>query len=154
MANKRKGKAREGWVAVAERLSSSAKRKASTQGFRSRHPVAVGAGKSWPKRSVGSVGENLLDVLLKAERISGYDREYQFHPTRRWRFDFAWPLKMVAVEIEGGVWSNGRHTRGKGFIEDCIKYNEATVLGWRVLRVTSDMVRNGTAMKYIEQLVV
>lgn len=102
---------------------------------------------------VGSVGENLLEVMLKAERISGWEREYQFHPTRRWRFDFAWPLKKIAVEIEGGVWSNGRHTRGSGFIEDCRKYNEAVILGWRVIRVTTEMVRSGEAMEYIEHAI-
>jgi very-short-patch-repair endonuclease len=153
MANKRKSKERESWIAVAERLSPKSVRRAAKENFGGRYSSPVEDGEPRAKRVLGSVGENLLELLLKAEKISGYDREYQFHHTRKWRFDFAWPLKMVAVEVEGGVWSNGRHTRGKGFIEDCIKYNEATVLGWKVLRVTTDMVKNGEAMKYIEQLV-
>jgi hypothetical protein len=49
------------------------------------------------------------------------------------------------------VWSGGRHTRGKGFIEDCNKYNEAVMLGWRVIRVTTEMVKSGEAMAYIER---
>lgn len=48
---------------------------------------------------------------------------------------------MIAVEIEGGSWINGRHTRGKGYRNDCEKYLEAAILGWTVLRFTSDMLR-------------
>ena len=70
---------------------------------------------------------------------------------RRWRFDLAWVDRKLAVEIEGGTWSHGRHTRGKGFKGDCVKYNEATLLGWRVFRVTTDMVNDGTALAYIER---
>lgn len=29
--------------------------------------------------------------------------EYRFHPTRKWRFDFAIPHIKVAIEIEGGL---------------------------------------------------
>lgn len=75
--------------------------------------------------------------------------EYRFHPTRKWRFDWAWPSQMVALEIEGGAWSRGRHTRGKGFIADCEKYNQAVLLGWRVLRVTPQQVKSGEAGRLV-----
>lgn len=61
-------------------------------------------------------------------------REYQFHPQRRWRFDFAWPSLKVAAEVEGGIYVRGRHVTPKGFIADCEKYNAAAERGWRVLR--------------------
>ena len=67
-------------------------------------------------------------------------REYRFHPTRKWRFDFAWPEARIAVEVEGGTWERGRHTRGAGYAGDCAKYNAAVLGGWRVLRFTSDML--------------
>jgi very-short-patch-repair endonuclease len=76
--------------------------------------------------------------------------EFRFHPERRWRFDFAWPDNRVALEVEGGAWTGGRHTRGSGFVKDMEKYNAATVLGWKILRVqprdlttkeTTDMVK-------------
>ena len=69
-----------------------------------------------------------------------FDREYAFHPERGWRFDYAFPEFMVAIEIEGGVWNRGAHVRGKKFIDDCDKYNQAALLGWIVLRFTEDHI--------------
>jgi hypothetical protein len=69
---------------------------------------------------------------------------------RRWCFDFAWPDLRVAVEIEGGGWVAGRHTRGPGFEADCEKYAEAATRGWTVLRVTPSQVRAGRALAWAE----
>ncbi len=60
--------------------------------------------------------------------------EFRFHPTRKWAADFAIPSAKILVEIDGGVWSGGRHTRGAGFLGDCEKLNAAACLGYRVLR--------------------
>ena len=65
------------------------------------------------------------------------EREYQFHPERGWAFDFAFIQQKVAVEMEGGTWSGGRHVRGEGYANDCEKYNAAVELGWRLLRYTT-----------------
>jgi very-short-patch-repair endonuclease len=77
------------------------------------------------------------------------EREYRFCD-RRWRFDFAWPQHRVAVELEGGQWTRGRHTRPLGFEADCHKYNFAAVAGWRVLRFTPRMLEDPD--KCIEQV--
>jgi very-short-patch-repair endonuclease len=61
--------------------------------------------------------------------------EYRFEPLRRWRFDYAFTDAKIAIEVEGGIWTGGRHTSSAGFIKDMAKYNRAAVLGWRVLRV-------------------
>tara|TARA_R110002153_G_scaffold239886_1_gene394447 strand:+ start:5843 stop:6205 length:363 start_codon:yes stop_codon:yes gene_type:complete len=60
--------------------------------------------------------------------------EHKFHPIRRWRFDYAWPDHKIALEVEGGVWTGGRHTSSVGFIKDMEKYNAAACLGWRIIR--------------------
>lgn len=74
--------------------------------------------------------------ILQSELSATWEAEVKFHPDRRWRFDFADWASMVAIEIEGGVFVRGRHSRGKGMIADMEKYNAATSMGWRVFRVT------------------
>lgn len=93
-------------------------------------------------------------LRLNEGTIRPPETEYRFDPKRRWRFDFAWPEERLAVEIEGGVWSDGRHTRGNGFTKDCEKYNEATLAGWRVLRVTGEQIRDGSAVNWIMRALV
>lgn len=69
-------------------------------------------------------------------------REHQFYADRNWRFDFAWPAELVAVEIEGGTASGtSRHTSGVGFQLDTEKYNVAACLGWHLLRFTAKDLR-------------
>ena len=62
--------------------------------------------------------------------------EFKFYPTRKWRFDYCYPEKKIAIEIEGGAFTKGRHTRGLGFINDMEKYNHAVLMGWKLLRYT------------------
>jgi len=76
------------------------------------------------------------DEVWKAYKIPPPIREFKFHPMRKWRFDFAWPSYWVAVEIDGGIWTNGGHVRGKGFNNDREKSNAAVELGWKVLYYT------------------
>jgi len=67
-----------------------------------------------------------------------------------WRFDFAWPDYLVALEIEGAA-GLGRHTRPKGFTDDCRKYNAATLLGWQVYRVVGSMVHSLDAINLVSR---
>lgn len=82
-------------------------------------------------------------VLAQLVGFPDPETELVFHPKRRWRLDFAWPTRMIAVEIHGGIHSGGRHTRGPGFVEDRAKMNEATLLGWTVLEVTPEHIKSG-----------
>lgn len=66
--------------------------------------------------------------------------EYKFHDTRKWRFDFAIPDKKIAIEVEGGIWVQGRHNRASGFIKDMEKYNTAASMGWLLIRATPDNI--------------
>lgn len=122
----------------------------------------------------------LISTNCSFAQLPSPELEHKFHPTRKWRFDGAWPDQKIAFEVEGGTWGNkctkchgkgklvwvqnlskpctvchgtgvalGRHSRAKGYERDCEKYNEAALLGWCVLRFTSDMVKDGRAMETI-----
>ena len=87
-------------------------------------------------------------------RIAGLPipiRELRFAPPRRWRFDFSWETNRLAVEVDGGIWTGGRHTRGSGYQADAEKANCACVLGWRILRVTPQHITRGEALRWIEE---
>ncbi|MGT2613610.1 DUF559 domain-containing protein, partial [Acinetobacter baumannii] len=60
---------------------------------------------------------------------------------------------MILVEVEGGAFSNGRHTRGKGYLGDMEKYNSAAMMGFTVLRFSTEQVKSGMALKQIELLI-
>jgi len=81
------------------------------------------------------INERLLRQWLEMENIA-YEREHVFCEGRRWRFDYALTKQKIAVEVEGGLWIQGRHNRAPGMIADMSKYNEAAILGWTVLRYT------------------
>lgn len=97
--------------------------------------------------------QGLLRGQMRAVGLDNWESEYQFHPSRKWRFDLAAVLPKIAIEVDGGTWANGRHTRGSGYEQDCEKINEAVLLGWRVLRVTGDMVKDGRALALVERAV-
>ncbi|MCU4709971.1 endonuclease domain-containing protein [Acinetobacter pittii] len=99
-----------------------------------------------------SEGETVLATHLKACKID-FEQEYKFHPKRKWRADFLITGTKILVEVEGGIWSGGRHIRGKGYIGDMEKYNEAAMMGFTVLRFSTEQVKAGVAIKQIEQLV-
>ncbi|EOV5269208.1 TPA: DUF559 domain-containing protein [Acinetobacter baumannii] len=104
------------------------------------------------KERVVSEGEATLVQHLKTHKIS-FEQEYKFHPTRKWRADFLITGTKILIEVEGGIWSGGRHTRGKGYLGDMEKYNSAAMMGFTVLRFSTEQVKAGVAIKQIEQLV-
>lgn len=98
-----------------------------------------------------SIGESLLANQLRILKIS-FEQEYKFHPKRKWRADFHIVGKNILIEVEGGIWSNGRHTRGKGYIADMEKYNSAQELGYLVFRYSTEQVKSGKAIEEIRRL--
>lgn len=98
-----------------------------------------------------SPGECAFELHCRAEGLRP-EREFQFDPERRWRFDFAFPEQKVAVEVEGGTWIAGRHSRGSTIGKDFEKYNRGTIMGWRILRYTTDMVTEGTAIDEVLEI--
>jgi hypothetical protein len=98
--------------------------------------------------------EDRLAFQIKAVGLPTPFRQYKFHPQRDWRFDFCWPQdSQLAVEVDGGTWmKKSGHQTGMGYTNDRIRDAEAMCRNWVVLRVTGDMVKDGTAIKYIEKL--
>lgn len=106
--------------------------------------------------------EAALWQQIKAEcplEALGCERQFKFHPKRKWALDFAFPVMTedglkpwIAVEVDGGTWTGGRHTRGAGYAADCEKLNEAACLGWTVLRVTGDHIKSGQAIDWIRRV--
>jgi len=107
--------------------------------------------KESPKgRKISSL-EMAMRCQMLGANLPEWCEEFLFSE-RKFRFDFAWPFKLVALEIEGGSWSGGRHITGKGFELDVEKYNLAALLGWTVIRATSKHINNGMALSWIECL--
>jgi very-short-patch-repair endonuclease len=94
-----------------------------------------------------------LDLQCRFAELTIPVAEYRFHPTRKWRFDFAWPTERLAVEVNGGAFASGggRHTRGAGFRSDAEKLSEAAILGWRVIHVLPEQIRNGLAVELVRR---
>ncbi len=94
-----------------------------------------------------------LVFQLKALKLPPPETQWQFAKPRRWTFDLAWPDRMLACEVEGGIWirGGGRHNRASSFEKDAEKYNEAALKGWAVLRVTTQQVTSGYAVQLLER---
>ena len=97
-------------------------------------------------------GNELFLRLCSAHALPIPVAEYAFAKDigRKWRFDWLFEGE-VALEIEGGVWNNGAHVRGKHFLSDMEKYNEAAIMGYLVLRCTWDQVKSGSAFALVKR---
>ncbi|MFC2996753.1 DUF559 domain-containing protein [Acinetobacter sichuanensis] len=104
------------------------------------------------KERVVSEGEAKLAQHLKSYKIE-FQTEFQFNPERKWRADFYILGSKVLIEVEGGIWSNGRHTRAQGYLGDIEKYNSAQELGYSVYRYSTEQVKSGKAIEDIRRLV-
>ena len=98
----------------------------------------------------GSEAELVMCAHLKELGII-YRREERFTELRRWRLDFYLPEYRIGIEIDGGVWTNGRHSRGKGFEADCIKANHATMQGIRLLRFSATQIKRGIGKAFLQE---
>jgi len=111
--------------------------------------------------------EEALLMQMQAAKLPAPEREYRFaahhvglgkgiksrlsqEALRDWRFDFAWPDFGLAVEVEGGIYVSGRHTRGYGYEMDLLKYSKAMLLGWTVYRCGKSLINSGEALETIE----
>lgn len=112
--------------------------------------------KARPRTPKTKSTQQKTDIFLwqcKSGGLPAPQTEFHFDDDRNWRFDYAWPDHCLAVEREGGIWIQGRHTRGKGFKNDLEKYISATLHGWTVLRVCPDMIKDGIAFRAVKELI-
>lgn len=96
---------------------------------------------------------DLFTTLVKSELRADCVKEFRFHPTRKWRFDYAIPEHKIAIEIDGGVWTQGRHTRPQGYINDMEKFNAAAAMGWLVLKFTPDTQCTAATLNIIRETI-
>ena len=99
---------------------------------------------------MSALADTLALQLRTSKILPAFEREVRFHPERRWRFDFAEQTRKLAVEVNGGIFINGRHNRGAALEKEYEKINAAQLLGWRVLTFGPGAVKNGNALRNIE----
>ena len=94
----------------------------------------------------------LLEIHLKELGVN-FCKEFAFALPRKWRFDYMLePLEdKTAIEIEGAIWTRGRHTRGAGYQKDLEKYREAAFRGYKVYRFSTEEVLKGVAREFIKR---
>jgi len=99
-----------------------------------------------------SEAEATFMLHMRLEKLPLPTPEHRFSPPRKWRFDFAWPDRMFAVEVEGVTRDGGRHQRIDGFQKDLEKYEAALLLGWTVYRCSPAMVKSGRAAEVVKMI--
>jgi very-short-patch-repair endonuclease len=117
--------------------------------------MMTAAGKQLAKEQAKAKREHLeltFKMQLRAAGIhKGWVCEHQFHPERKWRFDFAFVGMKLAIEVEGGTASGkSRHSKGEGFDQDAEKYNTASAMGWTLFRFSAKMINSGKAILFVE----
>lgn len=108
--------------------------------------------KALKKAKTGQLEAEML-AQIAAARLLPCSPQYRFHRTRMWRFDFAWPELLFAVEVNGAIFVHGAHSRGKGQENDMEKIAEAAILGWTTICVSSNQIKSGEALRWIETIV-
>jgi hypothetical protein len=94
-----------------------------------------------------------FDAMCRVLGLSQPVPEYRFAPPRRWRFDYAWVEEKVALEVQGGLFVQGRHSRGAALLKEHEKLNTAAALGWRVMYCTPKQLRDGDALTWVQRAI-
>jgi hypothetical protein len=102
--------------------------------------------------------EDLLLAQIREEGLPEPEREVCLIPGRKFRFDFVWRKKWgydmipgLTVEVQGGTWVKGGHSSGIGIQKDCEKTILAQLEGWKVFPVTSNQIKDRSAIEWIKK---
>ena len=99
------------------------------------------------------LSEKVFFALLNDANLPLPVKEHQFHDTRKWRFDYCYPDRKIAIEVEGGVYTNGAHGSITGILRDMEKYTEAAILGYRILRILPDKLASVSTIELIKRAI-
>lgn len=138
--------------AEAQRLIEQARRVAGgPQDMAAIVKAAQTANKAEARKNRATASGNTATLIRQCTELGCPEpfAEWDFRADRKWRFDLAWDDFGIAAEIEGGVHSQGRHTRAQGFVNDAHKYNAAACMGWTVIRIPTPMIADGTGALYV-----
>jgi hypothetical protein len=100
---------------------------------------------------LGDAKLSKFEIVWRALNGPKLMAEHKFHPTRRWRIDY-WHESGVAIEVEGSVWTKGRHTRGSGFMADMEKYNAIAERGILLFRIPAHQITTKWLTPIIETI--
>lgn len=105
------------------------------------------------KKATRQPFNDAFTLLCRKELGERCEKEWKFHPVRKWRFDYSIPKYKIAIEIDGGVWTYGRHNRSAGYLADMEKFNAAAALGWVVLKFTPQQQYTRKTLEIIRQTI-
>ena len=100
-----------------------------------------------------SVLESTLASQMRDVGLPKPERDKEFYPGRKWRFDFCWPSLRIAVECHGATYTGKGHVSNAGFRIDREKINHAQTQGWKVYEFTSEMIMEGAAVNFLEMYI-
>ena len=98
--------------------------------------------------------DRAFDAACKAFGLPPPIHEYRFAPPRKWRFDYCWPQADIALEVQGGLFINGRHNRGAALLKEHAKLNQAVILGWSVMFCTPTDIEIGAIFPILKQAIL
>ena len=90
----------------------------------------------------------IVNALCDQYGIPRPASEVRFASPRRFRLDFGWQKLgkngyRIALEVQGGIWISGRHSRGSGLLKEYEKMNIAASKGWRICYCTPQTLITG-----------
>jgi hypothetical protein len=91
--------------------------------------------------------------LLAERKLPAPVAEYQFAKPRKWRADFCWIDQKVILEVNGGIFSQGRHTRGAALLKEWDKINTGAGIGYRFIFCQPSQLATRRTIDYIENAI-
>lgn len=93
--------------------------------------------------------------FLQQLKLRGFpipEAEVMFAKPRRWRWDFAYTDRKIAIEYQGGIfYSKQGHNSIKGLRRDYEKFTEGSLRGWVIILIDAETVRSGQAVLWVER---